>query len=77
MMFDDIQEVADCTDYIIKDQREAIEAVKEMQGGFRAAKALARLRGERELVDSLIKIVEAYETTLKSFPPAGTYRRIK
>ena len=77
MMFDDIQEVADCTDYIIKDQREAIEAVKEMQGGFRAAYAISRNSSERSMIDTLIKLVEAYETTLKSFPPAGTYRRIK
>lgn len=77
MMFDDIQEVAYCTDYIIKDQREAIEAIKEMQGGFRVAYGISKHRGERELINNLIKLVEAYETTLKSFPPAGTYRRIK
>lgn len=72
-MFDDIQEVEDV---VITDKREAIEAIKTMQGGFNATYAISRNRSEREFITNMLKILDAFETTLKSFPPPGTYRKI-
>ena len=75
MMFDDIQEITSPT-YSVKDFRETIETVKEMQGGFRAARVLARTRSEIIMVDKLLDLADSLELVLKSFPPAGTYQRI-
>lgn len=75
MMFDDIQEVNEPV-YTIQDYREAIESLKEMQGGFKAAVYCCRNRSERELVDRLIQLADSIEILLRAFPPAGTYKKI-
>lgn len=75
MMFDDIQEVNAPT-YEVKDWKKSIESVKEMQGGFRAAKGMCRGRAEHTLVDRLIELSETIEVLLNAFPPAGIYRKI-
>lgn len=72
-MFDDIQEVEDV---VISDKREAIEGIKEMKGGFNVAYAVSRNTSEREFIVNMLKVLDAFETTLKSFPPPGTYRKI-
>lgn len=76
MMFDYIEEV-DTPRYTVKDYRDAIESVKEMQGGFRAAYHVCRSRSERELVERLIQLADSFEVILKQFPPPGIYQRVE
>ena len=75
MMFDDIYAINEPR-YVVKDYRESIEAVKEMQGGFNVAKLVTKTKTERELVARLVQLADSIETLLKAFPPAGTYQRI-
>ena len=75
MMFDDIYAINEPR-FVIKDFRETIESVKEMQGGYRVARILAKSRSEIVMVDRLIDLADSLELVLKSFPPAGTYQRI-
>lgn len=75
MMFDDIYAINEPR-YVVKDYRESIEAVKEMQGGLNVAKLVAKTKTERELVDRLVQLADSIEVLLKAFPPAGTYQRI-
>lgn len=42
--------------YVVKDYREVIKSVKEMQGGYKVAKCMCRSRIEHHLVDRLIEL---------------------
>jgi hypothetical protein len=59
--------------YDVKDYREVIKSVKEMQGGYKVAKCMCRSRTEHHIVDRLIELADLIEVLLKTFPPAGTY----
>jgi ethanolamine ammonia-lyase large subunit len=62
--------------YEVKDYRDALAAIAEMRGGLNVARGVARSRSERELVDYLLQLIEAFEIMINSMPPAGKYAKV-